>query len=1089
MLTLDRPISLVVREGAPLLPVSFGERIRSNYEITAAAFSPEELLFLLVNPPETPYEEGDFIHIAVGGARRDTQNFILSVVNNVVNRVLLSDNGAPVYQDTVYIDMALRKLGVENVALFMEQVRVLREENLNAQSLTELYGNNMRILRETLARETELRGKTVKTTEAKDETQARDRALYLHSEIYRRLDTAAIVRALARFAREASESRTRVDAREMRIAEMRRAVTVLALNEYRREIPAFGAGDVYYNRNLYETGDVLETPKDEKSVLRQALTAALLQIADNVTTSRGADRPAEGREVWLDVAEALRASARSSAERFLSFRESAALTGARREPADLRTLALLTRSEGEILSRHLEEFRAYKEGRDARITAPNADADSSADARDARADTDAERGARAFARETLLELARIYSARLRASETPARRIRARVTEETRAAGPLPKAATLGAEADGERARPATDGPPLTHATREAAAAAAKEDARETVAPRAFDTGSGAPDRQRGPSEDGAPERDAARAFETRITSVLATARETASRTESERETILLARETAARGESGTAGGGETGEARAGGDRGADAPAGESPAAAEAGAEERPAPRAGEAFAEEDRAAPLPPGFAFYGAGAEAERALPADGAAPLLTHAAREPSDVSEDIAREATGQPGGIASREAALGTDLSAADGAARALARAMDASYAYARATEQAEILFAERGPAAVPTAREATAREKTERFDGGETGEAKTGGIGGEDAPTGERPATALTRIVEAAPYARVTERAEILFAERGLGAVPAVREATARAERTAAPPEGAAQGGESGADGAAQGETTLRETLDRIDRENKERLEYLRELRPALPENAAPPRPDRRRIMRDALRAIENPEQVLSEALERESAAPRAAADAWEEPLVYADESSKEVLELLRLLQKDPAAAAAAGVTVARGPEALMEDIAAVEKERAERAAVAETERDRVAFRESTERLIERQITLSAAPPPSPGTFGGTAWNTATPIVHRRPAAAPDLDAILQQRDRRVTEERSRRDEKTETTVRVNEIRTQDERIARDAAAKSAEDIAEMINTTLMRQMGTIADRVYGHLEKKLKSEKSRRGRI
>ncbi|MDR1572688.1 MAG: hypothetical protein LBS24_00050, partial [Clostridiales Family XIII bacterium] len=83
----------------------------------------------------------------------------------------------------------------------------------------------------------------------------------------------------------------------------------------------------------------------------------------------------------------------------------------------------------------------------------------------------------------------------------------------------------------------------------------------------------------------------------------------------------------------------------------------------------------------------------------------------------------------------------------------------------------------------------------------------------------------------------------------------------------------------------------------------------------------------------------------------------------------------------------------------------------------------------------------------------------------------------------------QRREQRVTEERSRRDETTETTVRMNEIRTQSEQITRDITAKSAEDIAEMVNTTLMRQIGTIADRVYGQLEKKLKNEKSRRGRM
>ena len=43
-------------------------------------------------------------------------------------------------------------------------------------------------------------------------------------------------------------------------------------------------------------------------------------------------------------------------------------------------------------------------------------------------------------------------------------------------------------------------------------------------------------------------------------------------------------------------------------------------------------------------------------------------------------------------------------------------------------------------------------------------------------------------------------------------------------------------------------------------------------------------------------------------------------------------------------------------------------------------------------------------------------------------------------------------------------------------------------AETTEDVTEVINRTLARQMRTISDQVYRQIERKLQSERSRRGR-
>jgi hypothetical protein len=875
----------------------------------------------------------------------------------------------------------------------------------------------------------------------------------------------------------------------MRIAEMRRAAITLTLNEYRREIPAFGAGDVYYNRNLYETGDILEAPRDEKSVLRQALTASLLQIIDNVTTSR-ADAPARVRNLWTDVTGALRTAARDSVERFLSFRESAAVIRmARREPADLRTLASLTRSESEILSRHIEELRAnaHEEGR----RAQSAPADENAEtAREARTNVETVRVVRERARETLLELARIYSARLRASETPVRRVREqRVAEERRAASILPEFSAQGAAAGSEPARPPLDAVRITHAP--VSADADDGVARETIARRNEDEAPSvsAPEAQAAANETGSipfprfsvPGADA----ETGHAHPHADTAPLTHAMPSEDADDEKTRETDARSRAADESARATPPAPADAD-------GERTREAALRPDADTIPRAlvdAARIAPPEALAPPVPEFPATGDAAETGRAHPHADTVPL-THAPPAFAGATADETRETTARR----TEDAAPNADARAErrepaeDAATRVLARALEASPASVRATERETTTHTEIEREIAPRAPETAARETGTR-ESDETGETKAGGTGGAPMPANEMLATVLSRIAQPASPVRVTDRTETILAERERETILFAQEAAARDAREQAADTDARRGDAGGESDARQSEAALREVLDRIDRENKERLTYLQEMRTETRETIPPSQPDKRRIMRDALRAIENPAEVISETLEREAAA-IAAVDAVsrEETLIHADESTKRTMELLRLLQTDPAAAAAAGVAVARGPEALMEDIAAVERERAGRAAAPESTAERAAFRESVERLVERYVAPSEPSRSAPALRDAAAWETAPPIVHRR-TSAPDIETLSQRREQRVTEERSLRDETTESTVRINEIRTQDERIARDIAGKSAEDIAELVNTTLMARIGTIADKVYGQLEKKLQNEKSRRGRM
>ena len=49
-------------------------------------------------------------------------------------------------------------------------------------------------------------------------------------------------------------------------------------------------------------------------------------------------------------------------------------------------------------------------------------------------------------------------------------------------------------------------------------------------------------------------------------------------------------------------------------------------------------------------------------------------------------------------------------------------------------------------------------------------------------------------------------------------------------------------------------------------------------------------------------------------------------------------------------------------------------------------------------------------------------------------------------------------------------------------------VEKKVVAQTTEDITELVNRTLARQMRSISDQVYRQMEKRLQTERSRRGR-
>ena len=111
----------------------------------------------------------------------------------------------------------------------------------------------------------------------------------------------------------------------------------------------------------------------------------------------------------------------------------------------------------------------------------------------------------------------------------------------------------------------------------------------------------------------------------------------------------------------------------------------------------------------------------------------------------------------------------------------------------------------------------------------------------------------------------------------------------------------------------------------------------------------------------------------------------------------------------------------------------------------------------------------------RSVVEETAPPP------------AVKIVHKQ--AAPDVtEELLEQ----LEEQRTRSTVHTDTHEEVTHRQSHQvdvNQMERKVVAQTTEDITELVNRTLARQMRTISDQVYRQMEKRLQAERSRRGRL
>ena len=148
MLILKEPVKL--KSLSPIIRRTDGfyERMHTNYQVLWAKYGPEDLFHLLSLPPQVYVNESGMTTFVTQNHNQMNQEVRLLLVHNLINRLMTAEPSRLTYQDMVYVQSMLQRLGVKNVSEFMEQLYETREGTQNIRKLTGLYEKNMTVLKE-----------------------------------------------------------------------------------------------------------------------------------------------------------------------------------------------------------------------------------------------------------------------------------------------------------------------------------------------------------------------------------------------------------------------------------------------------------------------------------------------------------------------------------------------------------------------------------------------------------------------------------------------------------------------------------------------------------------------------------------------------------------------------------------------------------------------------------------------------------------------------------------------------------------------------------------------------------------------------
>ncbi len=277
MLTISAPIDIKAKSTYIKDPEAFYHRIIGNYSLMETRITAEDLLHITATPPEIYVSEGEGMTSILSTSERNETNINkVDILNNVMNRILVSADASLTYQDRVFITDALYKMGIRDDRRFMEAFYQMAQETKNTNTLINLYLDRGEALRE-LVETIETRQKELTRTD--DTTLERERENYLYNNVLERLRTGAVYQIVSNFNRSVEENE--IEANEYSMSNQTYTAQHILLSVLRDRAGVSTENLTYLSSNTYEES-LLNEETDITNVRNEMTSAVLMDLLKNI---------------------------------------------------------------------------------------------------------------------------------------------------------------------------------------------------------------------------------------------------------------------------------------------------------------------------------------------------------------------------------------------------------------------------------------------------------------------------------------------------------------------------------------------------------------------------------------------------------------------------------------------------------------------------------------------------------------------------------------------------------------------------------------------------------------------------------------
>lgn len=316
MLTIHEPITLTANPSIVSVSDNFAQRIMGNYQMMASKMNLEEMIHFISVAPEIYLADGDMNSFINMKNSYTNQSENIQLINNVLNRILVSDTYQMMYQDKVFIENVLRKIGIEDVREFITQVTQMRQDVKSINKLIQAYQTDNSKL---VQLEQYYENRTKKSTDNTDSNEIENKEpLWIHQEILQRLMTENIYEKLDKYVSNNYQDINNILSRQMQISEQSLMVKNMQFNAITNNIKHDNSPLIYNRVNMYELGDITNIEEDSVSMTQNIVKAVLLNALNQIYSIKIKDL-SDRKNVWYKLGNAIHQVTENTVKRYETY--------------------------------------------------------------------------------------------------------------------------------------------------------------------------------------------------------------------------------------------------------------------------------------------------------------------------------------------------------------------------------------------------------------------------------------------------------------------------------------------------------------------------------------------------------------------------------------------------------------------------------------------------------------------------------------------------------------------------------------------------------------------------------------------------